>query len=110
MLEQGWNDYFNYYSGRLVYRQPDVLLLKLFLMKKTSFFYHVLIVWALCGFMFCGNNANNTDDTIKSDSAMKLESDSMNAAHHNDPSTAYPQPPVTGTTQDSSRSKDSVKQ
>lgn len=81
-------------------------------MKNTNFFYHLLIVWALCGCIFCGNDANNTGDTIKSDSAMAPTSttDSVNAAHHKDPSTAYPQPQVTGTTEDSSRYIDSVKQ
>jgi hypothetical protein len=88
----GWNDYFRNHK-------KDIL------MKKTNIFYQLLIGIALCGCMYCGNGGENngaqgTDSTANSD-------DSMNAAHHVDPANAYPQPPVTGSNQDSSRTKDS---
>lgn len=76
-------------------------------MKKTNIFYHMLIALLLCGCMFCGNNHENPEGAVPPPDS--LANDSMNAAHHSDPSTAYPQPPVTGTTIDSSRSKDSAK-
>ena len=74
-------------------------------MKKTNFFYHLLIVLGLCGLMFCGDGGNK-DGTGSTDSP--ATNDSANAVHHVDPANAYPQPPVTGSDQDSSRSKDSV--
>jgi hypothetical protein len=77
-------------------------------MKKTNFFYHMLTALLLCGFMFCGSN-NQDQPGSGVPLPDSLSNDSMNAAHHNDPSVAYPQPPVTGTTVDSSRSKDSGK-
>ena len=79
---------------------------KYYQMKKTNFFYHMLIVLGLCGCMFCGNGGENKTDSQAYDSTSN-NTDSMNAAHHVDPSNAYPQPPVTGSNQDSSRTKDS---
>jgi hypothetical protein len=76
-------------------------------MKRTNFFYHLLIVLGLCGFMFCGNEGNKNTGANGNDST-GTSTDSINAAHHVDPSNAYPQPPVTGTDQDSTRSKDSM--
>lgn len=86
------------------------MLLKYFLMKRTNFFYHLLVVFGMCLFMFCGggDNAGSAEEHNASDSS-GVNSDSMNAAHHNDPSTAYPQPPVTGSAIDSSRVKDTLK-
>jgi hypothetical protein len=78
-------------------------------MKKTNFFYHMLIVLGICGFMFCGENNNNGSDDTKSGNATGAKTDSSHAGELRDPSTAYPQPPVTGTTVDSSHAKDSVK-
>jgi hypothetical protein len=75
-------------------------------MKKTNFFYHLLIVLGLCGLMFCGEGGDRNNSGAQGyDSAT---TDSTNAVHHRDPANAYPQPPVTGSNQDSSRSKDSV--
>jgi len=77
-------------------------------MKNTNFFYHMLIVLGLCCFMFCGGNNNNEtgNNTKSGDSTV---ADSTHVGDLRDPATAYPQPPVTGTTVDSSRSKDSLK-
>jgi len=77
-------------------------------MKRTNFFYHLLIVFGMCLFMFCGGSGS-TESTTNSSDSTGVNTDSMNAAHHNDPSTAYPQPPVTGSAVDSSRTKDSLK-
>jgi hypothetical protein len=74
-------------------------------MKKTNFFYHLLTVLGLCGLMFCGDGGNN-DGTGSIDSTST--EDSTNAVHHVDPANAYPQPPVTGSDQDSTRTKDSM--
>lgn len=73
-------------------------------MKKTNFFYHLVIVLGLCSFMFCNGNGNENNTGVQGGDS--VTTDSTNAAHHVDPSTAYPQPPVTGTAVDSSRSKD----
>jgi hypothetical protein len=77
-------------------------------MKHTNFFYHMLIVLGLCGLMFCGDAGNNTvnDDAQGYDST--TAHDSTPSVHHVDPANAYPQPPVTGSNQDSTRTKDSV--
>jgi len=75
-------------------------------MKKTNVFYHLLIVLGLCSFMFCnGDGKENNTGAERYDST---SNDSANAAHHVDPSTAYPQPPVTGSSVDSSRTKDTT--
>jgi hypothetical protein len=93
-IAAGWNDYFRSY-------EKDIL------MKKTNIFYQLLIGVALCGCMYCGNGGqNNSGQPYDS---TKNNSDSMSAAHDRDPATAYPQPPVTGSNQDSSRTKDSSK-
>lgn len=77
-------------------------------MKKTNFFYHLLIALGMCGLVYCGGGSENTSEETKADSTGVENVDSMNAAHQRDPSTAYPQPPVTGSNQDSSRVKDTV--
>jgi hypothetical protein len=77
-------------------------------MKKTNFFYHLLIVFGLCGFMFCGNGGDKNNSDTQGYDSTSTNQDSINAAHHVDPSNAYPQPPVTGSNQDSSRVKDSA--
>ena len=77
-------------------------------MKKTNIFYQLLIGLVICGFVYCGNgNGGKNDSGQPYDSTNN--SDSMSAAHDRDPATAYPQPPVTGSNQDSSRTKDSAK-
>lgn len=76
-------------------------------MKKTNIFYQLLIGLAICGFAYCGNGGENKG-TTGNDSTIDT-SDSMNAVNHVDPANAYPQPPVTGSNQDSSRTKDSSK-
>ena len=77
-------------------------------MKKTNFFYHLLIVLGLCSFMFCGGNGNRKENNTGAQGYDSTTTDSTNAAHHVDPSTAYPQPPVTGSSTDSSRTKDTA--
>jgi hypothetical protein len=72
----------------------------------------MLIVLGICGFMFCGGNNNNGSDNMKSGdsaSATGAKTDSNHVGELRDPATAYPQPPVTGTTVDSSHVKDSSK-
>lgn len=82
-------------------------------MKRTNFFYHVLIVLGLFVFAACGNESrsgagSSMDNGDSTAGMMPAATDSMNAASHNDPSTAYPQPPVTGSATDSSRTQDST--
>jgi hypothetical protein len=93
VLPVGWNDYLSN-------------ILKMILMKKTNFFYHLLIVLGLCGLMFCGEGGNNTG--AQGNDSTGTSNDSTNAAHHVDPANAYPQPPVTGSDQDSSHVKDTA--
>jgi hypothetical protein len=77
-------------------------------MKKTNFFYHLLIVLGLCGLMFCGDEADKNNTGAQGTDSTAINEDSINAVHHVDPANAYPQPPVTGSNQDSSRTKDSA--
>jgi hypothetical protein len=77
-------------------------------MKKTNFFYHLLIVLGLCAFTFCGEGGDKKDTGAQGYDTATTNQDSTNAVHHVDPANAYPQPPVTGSNQDSSRSKDSA--
>lgn len=77
-------------------------------MKKTNFFYHLLIVFGLCGLMFCGDEGNKDNTGAQGIDSTTTNTDSTNAVHHVDPANAYPQPPVTGTDQDSTRVKDSA--
>lgn len=95
----GWNDYLSS-NGKYI------------LMKRTNYFYHMLLLLAICGFMYCGggnsgepgyDDAQGYDSTAIDDPG---NTDSLNAAHHRDPSIAFPRPPVTGSNQDSSRVKD----
>ncbi|THU41808.1 hypothetical protein FAM09_06820 [Niastella caeni] len=76
-------------------------------MKKTNFFYHLLIVLGMCGLMFCGNDGDKSNSGAQGYDSTTIDTDSINAAHHHDPANAYPQPPVMGTNVDSSRTKDS---
>mgnify|MGYP003575703815 CR=1 FL=1 len=57
-------------------------------------------------FYSCGDSTNNSDEIKPVDSAAR---DSAMPAHVQDPSTAFPHPPVTGTQNDSSRTTDSAK-
>ena len=74
-------------------------------MKRTNFFYHLLIVLGLCGLIFCGEGRDKNNPGHDSTGT---NTDSTNAAHHVDPANAYPQPPVTGSDQDSSHVKDTA--
>lgn len=65
----------------------------------------MLIVLGLCGLVYCGSGGETKTEGTP-DSTGVIDQDSMNAAHHVDPANAYPQPPVTGSNQDSSRVKD----
>ena len=76
-------------------------------MKRTNFFYHLLVVLGLCGLMFCGGGGDKNNTGAQGYDSTGTNTDSTNAAHHVDPANAYPQPPVTGSDQDSSRIKDS---
>ena len=75
-------------------------------MKKTNLFYHLLIVLGLCGLMFCGEGGDRNNSGAQGYDS--TTTDSTNAVHHVDPANAYPQPPVTGSDQDSTRTKDSM--
>ena len=75
-------------------------------MRTTNFFYYMLLILLLTGLVYCGSG-NNTDNANAVDSS-SVKNDSTMSAHDKDPSTAYPQPPVTGSNQDSSRTKDST--
>lgn len=73
----------------------------------------MVITLGLCGLMYCADDGASKDGVSKDAQGYDStaiddpgNSDSLNAAHHRDPSTAYPQPPVTGSNQDSSRVKD----
>ena len=57
-------------------------------------------------FSACGDNASDADNIKPMDSPVI---DSTMPAHVQDPSTAFPQPPVTGSQTDSTRSTDSAK-
>lgn len=85
-------------------------------MKKTNFFYHMLIVLGMCGLMYCANDGASKEGGISKDAQGydsttthdQGNSDSASAVHHVDPANAYPQPPITGSNQDSSRVKDTA--
>lgn len=75
-------------------------------MKLKRIVLGALIVVA-GGFASCAGDGSSDPDKIKPMDSPAL--DSTMPAHVQDPSTAYPQPPVTGTQTDSSRTTDSVK-
>lgn len=77
-------------------------------MRTTHFFYYMLIILALTGLVYCGTGKTDTENGNAPDSTT-MDSDSAMSAHNRDPSTAFPEPPVTGSNQDSSRTKDSIK-
>jgi hypothetical protein len=85
--------------------------IKNYQMKRTNYFFHMLIVLGICGFMYCGSGENKSDtqgyDT--STETNQMNSDSASSVHHVDPANAYPQPQMPGSDQDSSRTKDSGK-
>lgn len=74
-------------------------------MKKTTVFCQLLAGLAIIGCMYCGNGGEKNG--VEGNDSTMNNTDSMNAANHVDPANAYPQPPVTGSNQDSSRIKDS---
>jgi hypothetical protein len=79
-------------------------------MKKTNYFYQMLVALGLCGLVYCGDGgeSKNAQGYDSSTNENQQNYDSMSSAHQRDPSTAYPQPPVTGSNQDSSRVKDTI--
>jgi len=79
-------------------------------MKKTNYFYQMLVILGLCGLIYCGDGgeSKNAQGYDSSTTENQANSDSMSAAHQRDPSTAYPQPPVTGSNQDSTHTKDTA--
>lgn len=77
-------------------------------MRTTNSFYYMLLILVLTmGMMYCGSDGSA--DEVKTADSTTLNADSAMDAHNRDPSTAYPQPPVSGTNQDSSRTRDSIK-
>ena len=62
---------------------------------------------ATVGFASCADDGTTDPDDIKAQDSASL--DSTMPAHVQDPSTAFPQPPVTGTQTDSSRTTDSAR-
>jgi hypothetical protein len=76
-------------------------------MKKTNFFYHLLIGLGLCGLVYCGDGGDRNNSGAQGYDSTTAH-DSTSSVHHVDPANAYPQPPVTGSNQDSSRTKDSA--
>ncbi|MCS3798340.1 hypothetical protein [Niastella sp. OAS944] len=79
-------------------------------MKKTNYFYQMLIALGLCGLMYCGDGgtSKNAQGYDSSTNENQQNYDSMSSAHQRDPSTAYPQPPVTGSNEDSTHTKDTI--
>lgn len=59
-----------------------------------------LLIFILWGMISCNNGGSGNDNN--GDSSMQKESDSATVANTRDPSTAFPEPPVTGTAVDSS--------
>ncbi len=62
---------------------------------------------AAVGLGSCADDGTTDPEAIKAQDSASL--DSTMPAHVQDPSTAFPQPPVTGTQTDSSRTTDSAK-
>lgn len=76
-------------------------------MKQTYSFYHMMLVFiTLLVFMYCGGDASQ--HKTYNDTTELTHNDTM-SNHLRDPASAFPLPPVTGTLQDSSHIKDSVK-
>lgn len=67
---------------------------------------HIIFSAIFCAAAACGDHATSDTDIRPVDSPAI---DSSMPAHVQDPSTAFPQPPVTGTQTDSSRTTDSAK-
>ena len=74
-------------------------------MKARHIIFPAILAVAVI-FNACGDNASDAGDIKPIDSPSV---DSTMPAHVQDPSTAFPQPPVTGSQTDSTRSKDSLK-
>jgi len=75
-------------------------------MKSRHLILSLLFALAV-GIGSCTDDGTTDAGDIKPVDSPSL--DSTTPAHVQDPSTAYPQPPVTGSQTDSSRSTDSVK-
>jgi hypothetical protein len=77
---------------------------KIIVMKMRYIIFPAIITASLV-IGSCGDTANNNQDIKAADSPAV---DSAMPAHVQDPSTAFPQPPVTGSQVDSSRTQDST--
>lgn len=75
-------------------------------MNQRHIIFSVLLAAAV-GLGSCADDGTTNPDEIKAQDSASL--DSTMPAHVQDPSTAFPQPPVTGTQTDSSRTQDSLK-
>lgn len=75
-------------------------------MNARQIIFPVLLAAAV-GFGSCAGDGTTDPGDIKAQDSASL--DSTMPAHVQDPSTAFPQPPVTGTQTDSSRTTDSTK-
>ena len=76
-------------------------------MKKTySFYYMLAVIISLNFLMYC--EGGNGKEAIGSEDSTQLNHEDTLSNTHRDPSSAYPLPPVTGTTVDSSYIKDSL--
>lgn len=81
-----------------------MLLNKIVVMKARYMIFSAMVM-ASVFISSCADTANNNED-IKAVDSPAL--DSTTPAHVQDPSTAFPQPPVTGSQTDASRSKDTT--
>ena len=75
-------------------------------MRLRHIIFSALLAAAV-GFASCADDGTTDPDDIKAQDSASL--DSTMPAHVQDPSTAFPQPPVTGTQTDSSRTTDSAR-
>jgi|GEM_PF-2012334 hypothetical protein len=76
-------------------------------MKPVNTVATIMLVATL--YFSCSGNSSDTRNTRGiGDTTTTSASDSTMSAHHRDPSTAFPQPPVSGSQVDSSHVKDSM--
>jgi hypothetical protein len=77
------------------------------IVMKARYIIFSALLAAAVGFSSCADDGTTNPEEIKAQDSASL--DSTMPAHVQDPSTAFPQPPVTGTQTDSSRTQDSLK-
>jgi hypothetical protein len=82
-----------------------MLLIKIVVMKARHIIFSAMLT-ATVVLNSCGDHATDADNIKPADSPAI---DSTMPAHVQDPSTAFPQPPVTGSQTDASRTQDSGK-